>query len=437
MTNLTGSDADSLDAASQPPSNSAAARSDNATAFSDSAAAFSDIVIVGGGLAGASLAQLLGQQTKFSVTLVEAFTLPAEDAPTLAADFDARSTALTAGSLDIYQQLGLLDDLLAESADITLVDVSIRGYLGRTQLKAEEVQRSRLGACIESRRLGRLLLDSVRRQGNTRLLSPHKVTQLVRLDDGYRVVLDDATELRCRLLVVADGARSTTRGLLGIAGHHDDSGEAALTLNVALNGSHQGQSFERFLDSGPLAFLPLPPASDGDAERMTVVWTGKRELIDELMALSGDAFAQRLREQAALLDIDIQTLGKRASHPLVASHSAAQAIPFAVVVGNAAHALHPVAAQGFNLSLRDLDCLVSHLADAANPGDLDVLEAYVAERRLDQAIIGRASRWLPEIFRVRLAPFAHARQLGLVGMALLPGVRRAFTRRAMGTGETR
>lgn len=391
-----------------------------------------DILIVGGGLAGASLALLLCQRTSFSVTLVEAVTLPPADTTPFTPSFDARSSALSQGSLLTYAKLGLLDEILANAASIARVDVSTRGYLGKTELRADEEGVERLGAVIENRRLGRILLNAVRQQPRIQLLFPHKLTTATRLTDGYGVILDDGSELACRLLVVADGAYSKTRELLGIAAHHADSGEAALVLNVALAAGcdHQGVAYERFLDSGPLAFLPQTDA------RMAVVWTGKKAFVDELAALSDDAFLQRLQTQAAPLNIAVSGIGERVHYPLITTHSAAQAIPFAVVVGNAAHTLHPVAAQGFNLTLRDLDCLADCLAAADAPGELALLEQYVQARQTDQALIGRASSLLLEAFRVQFAPFAHARQLGLMALSVLPNLRSRFARRAMGLTAT-
>lgn len=385
-----------------------------------------DILIAGGGLAGASLALLLCRYTDFSVTLVEAapFAKPSNDP--LTPSFDARKLALAASSLATFEQLGLLPQLLAQSADILEVDVSTKGHLGQVRLTSAEMQVPRLGAVIESRRLGRLLLDSVFAEPRIRVLAPERVEQLTRRTDGYEVRLKGGANWHCRLLVVAEGAQSTTRDLLGIAAHHQDTGEAALVLNVAVETAPDGVAFERFLPTGPLAFLPLPE------QRLAVVWAGKQAEVQRLAALDDAAFLAALQTEAEPLGIHIASLGQRAHYPLVTSHSAAQAIPHAVVVGNAAHALHPVAAQGFNLSLRDLDTLAQTLAGASDPGELALLEQYVAARQSDQVSVGLASSGLLSLFRVQFAPFAHARQLGMMAFSLLPGLRRSFTRRAMG-----
>lgn len=387
-----------------------------------------DVLIVGGGLAGASLALLLCHHTDFSVTVVEAADLPLPPIEPLTTSFNARSTALSQGSMLIYQKLGLHDSLMAAAASIMEVDVSTRGYLGQTRMTAAETGVAQLGAVVENRYLGRVLLDALYRQPRIALLSPCQVSGMTRCEDGYQVELNDGQSFFCRLLVAADGARSATREQLGIAAHHQDTGERAVVVNVALadDQPHQGVSYERFLETGPLAFLPLTD------NRMTVVWTGKQAFVNELLALSDDDFLQQLQEQATLLGIKIARLGTRGHYPMILTQAAAQAIPFAVVVGNAAHALHPVAAQGFNLTLRDLDCLARCLEGRAHPGDLAVLEQYVRLREGDQALIREGSNLLLELFKVKFAPVAHARQAGLTGLSLLPGLRKAFARRAMG-----
>jgi 2-octaprenyl-6-methoxyphenol hydroxylase len=364
------------------------------------------------------------------VTLVEAVRLPEADTTPFTPSFDARSSALSQGSLGIYAELGLCDEILANAALIKQVHVSTRGYLGQVQISAGEEGVEQLGAVIENRRLGRILLNAVRAESRINLLFPHKVVAARRLPEGYVVSLEDGQILSCGLLVVADGAQSATRELLGIAAHHEDSGEAALVLNVALTKDpgegRKGCAWERFLDTGPLAFLPQTE------NRMAVIWTGKKTIVDQLAALPDAAFLTRLQEEAELLGIPIATLGERVHYPLVTTHSVAQVIPFAVVVGNAAHTLHPVAAQGFNLTLRDLHCLATCLAGTREPGRLAILEGYVNKREADQVITAQASSLLLDAFRVRFAPFAHARQLGLLAMAALPGVRHQFARKAMG-----
>ncbi len=382
-------------------------------------------LIVGGGMAGAALALLLRHHGAPAVTLVESHALAAGEAPDTPS-FDARSTALSAGSLAILEQLGLQDAVLENAAGIDTVHVSRHGRLGLARLTAEEQNLPRLGAVVENRWFGHVLLRAVEADPAITLRAPASLTGIRRTTDGYEATLDDGEELHTPLLIAADGARSRTRDWLGISARHRDIGHDALIANVGLAEPHRGQAFERFLDEGPLALLPLP------GERMALVWTGPRDDVDRWMALDDNAFLAALRERLGRDMPRLTRVGERARYPLVLSEACAQAVPFAAVVGNAAHTLHPVAGQGFNLTLRDLELLARRVGGDAQPGRLALLEQWAADRRADQSQIGHASRWLPELFRVRQPLFAHSRQLGLLALDLLPTARKNFARRAMG-----
>lgn len=387
-------------------------------------------LIVGGGMAGAALALLLRHHGAPSVTLVESHALAAGEAPDTPS-FDARSTALSAGSLAILDALGLQDAVLENAAGIDTVHVSRRGRLGLARLTAEEQSLPRLGAVVENRWFGHVLLAAVARDPAITLRAPASLAGIRRTTDGYEATLDsfgsgDTETLHTPLLIAADGARSRTRDWLGISARHQDIGHDALIANLGLAEPHRGQAFERFLDEGPLALLPLP------GERMALVWTGPREEVDQWLALDDEAFLAALRQRLGATMPRLERVGERARYPLVLSEACAQAVPFAAVVGNAAHTLHPVAGQGFNLTLRDLELLARRVGGEAQPGRLALLEQWAADRRADQSQIGHASRWLPELFRVRQPLFAHSRQLGLLALDLLPIARKGFARRAMG-----
>lgn len=385
-----------------------------------------DVLIVGGGLAGAALSLLLRRARPLSVTMLEAAPLPGPDVTPFTPSFDARATALAAGSLAILEQVGVLAPLLAEAADILEVHVSRAGRPGVARIRADEEGVPRLGAVTENRRLGRVLLNAVHADDGIRLLAPARTAAVRRVADGYCATLDSGERIHCRLLVVADGARSRTREEIGIGASHEDSGHDALVMNVTPAVHHGGRAFERFMAEGPLALLPM---SD---ERAAVVWTGPRAFVDELAALPDDALLARLERAFGTRLGNFTHAGTRSRYPLVFTRSHAQAIPHAVVVGNAAHTISPVAAQGFNLTLRDLALLAEALKTAPDIGALPVLRAWAEAREHDQALMDRFSRALPGLFRVRFGPLAHARQLGLMAFDLLPGPRSAFARKAMG-----
>jgi|TARA_R110002073_G_scaffold68403_2_gene170024 2-octaprenyl-6-methoxyphenol hydroxylase len=385
-----------------------------------------DIVIIGGGLAGAALALLLRKRRAVSVTLVEAVPLPISNEVPFTPSFDARSTALSAGTLAIFSQLGIVDALLPYAADIDVVHVSRRGRPGFAEISASEENLSRLGAVVENRWLGRVLLNAVRADSGITVIAPDKAVALTRLEAGYKVCLESGTELVCRLLVAADGAESKTRDMLGVGAEHHDTGHAALIANIGLSQPHKGRAYERFVEDGPLAMLPMTD------DRSALIWTGPRARIEHLLALSATDFLAQVQEQFGQRLGTLKSAGERVTYPLILTRTFAQALPHAVIVGNAAHTLHPVAGQGFNLTLRDLHLLADKVCAAPNIGELAPLQAYVDARVSDQALISRVSHWLPSFFRIQTGAVSHLRQLGLIAFDMLPAVRSRFARKAMG-----
>ncbi|ASK36041.1 oxygenase [Alcanivorax sp. N3-2A] len=386
-------------------------------------------LIIGGGMAGALLALLLRHHGAPAVTLVESHALGGGEAPDTPS-FDARSTALSAGSLAVLAELGLLDALLERAAAIGTVHVSRQHRLGLTRIRAAEQGVARLGAVVENRWFGHVLLSALGRDPAIRVRAPARLSGITRAVDGYTATLESdagASEtLHTPLLIAADGAHSQTREWLGIGARHRDLGHDAVIANLALATPHQGIAYERFLDDGPLALLPLPD------QRFALVWTGPREQAAAWMAMDESAFLAALRQRVGADVPALTRVGERQRYPLVLTEACAQAVPFAAVVGNAAHTLHPVAGQGFNLTVRDLALLAERVGGQPDPGRLSRLQHWTAERQRDQALIHRASHWLPEWFRVRQPLFAHSRQLGLLALDLAPSLRKGFARRAMG-----
>lgn len=388
--------------------------------------AHTPVLIVGGGMAGLLLALLMRHHGCPHVTLVEGHAFPDDDQPPQTPSFDARSTALSAGTLAVLEQLSLAQAVLAHAAAIDTVHVSRRSRLGMTRIRADEEHLPQLGAVIENRWLGHILLAAVRQDPAIRLRAPDRLTALQRLPEGYRARFSSGQDMTTDLLVAADGAQSQTRQWLGISARQQDTGHLALIANVALASPHHGVAYERFLNDGPLALLPLP------GKRCSLVWTGPRDTMTPwLSAADADILAalNDIKPAAAPL---LTGIGERQSFALHLSEACAQVVPHAVVVGNAAHTLHPVAGQGFNLTVRDLSQLAHTVGGHPTPGALALLQHFGATRQQDQAMVVNASRWLPEMFRVQQPVFAHSRQLGLVALDILPGLRRRFARRAMG-----
>lgn len=384
------------------------------------------LVIVGGGMAGAMLALLLRRYGAGEVVLVESHPLTLPEAPPLTPSFDARSTALSAGTLAVLDDLGLGEAIREHVAAIGTVHVSRQSRLGLTRMSAQEEGVDQLGAVVENRWLGFVLLGALFRDDGIRVRAPDSLTGIRRLEGAYQVSLGSGETLHTPLLIAADGARSATREWLGISARDHDTGHDALIANLSLASDHDGIAYERFLNDGPLALLPLPD------QRFALVWTGPREQVDQWMTLGEREVLAQLQSRCPADAPRLTGIGERQRYPLVLTEACAQVVPHAVVVGNAAHTLHPVAGQGFNLTVRDLLALAQTVGSSDQPGNLSTLQAYAEKREKDQALISQASRWVPELFRVQQPLFAHSRQLGLVALDILPGLRSGFAKRAMG-----
>lgn len=406
-----------------------------------------DVAIVGGGMAGASLALLLTHHCpQLSVTLLERQPVGGVDAPLNLPSFDTRATAIAAGSLGIFSQLGLWPSLREFAAPIRQVQVSDRGHsLGASLDAGREKAASfdgMLGAVIENAALGPLLYRALK---NTpvQVVDNAEVGAVAMRAPGAELEVSragKAARLQTRLLVVADGAGSALCERLGIATSKVDYQQQALVTTVGLQKDHRGIAFERFTETGPMALLPLPKRAG--MHRAALVWTCEDSGHSSLAALPETEFIQQLQRTFGWRAGRIIRAGKLHHYPLTLSLAREQVRRGVVLVGNSAHFLHPVAGQGFNLTLRDCDGLARTIGRAmaekgpdfahSGPGELDLLEAYWRERQHDQQLTIGFSDKIPPLFASRSLLTSGLRQLGLLGLALTPAGRGAFARQAAG-----
>ncbi|TBU72357.1 2-octaprenyl-6-methoxyphenyl hydroxylase [Pseudomonas daroniae] len=386
-----------------------------------------DLAIIGGGLVGASLALALqGEARKrgWRIALIEPFA-PGEG---YQPSYDARSTALSYGSRLIYAGLGLWPALAEQATAIRQIHVSDRGRFAAARLSAEEEGVPALGYVVENAWLGHCLWQAL----DTEVIQwrcPAHVERMEALPDGYRLTLDDETLIDCSLAVLADGGRSSLREQLGITVQQRPYDQTALIANITPARPHDGEAFERFTESGPLALLPL---SDN---RCALVWTHPSRDAERLLKLDERAFLAQLQEAFGYRLGALRQVGARVPYPLVLVEAAEQVRANLVVLGNAAHSLHPIAGQGFNLSLRDVRALADTvLASSAPLGDLATLQRYASAQAGDQAFTVGFSDQVTRLFSTDQPLLAAGRNLGLLGLELLPPAKRWFARQAMGMG---
>ncbi len=413
-----------------------------------------DVVIAGGGMVGVSLAcALASADASLKLLLVDNFPLPKGDGPpTYHPSFDARATALSSASIEIYQRLGVLPQLQQHAAAIHRIHVSDQGHGGSTLMSAEEQGLDNFGYVVENHWLGAVLLNRLRQFDNIELLTGAPVVGIRPQRDCARVTIDttkleqysaESIEASAQLLVVADGAQSGLRDALGIDAEVRNYQQAAIIANLQTQLPHEGCAFERFTPDGAVALLPLPDLA-GARHRSALVWTLPlgNPLLDSLDDASAEpariaalqaAFGQRLGK--------IERLGKCQAYPLALTVAAESVRNHIVLMGNAAHSLHPIAGQGFNLALRDVAALVHGVARAAQRGesigDLAVLEQYQAAQAQDQELTIGFSDNLVRWFGEAPLPVLAGRSAGLLALDLIAPLKHGFARQAAGLGGRR
>lgn len=385
------------------------------------------IAIIGGGLVGASLALALqagARERQWKIVLIEPYAPGDSYQPS----YDARASALSYGSQLIYQQLGVWSSIAPRAEAIHDIHISDRGRFAATRISATAEQVPALGYVVENAWLGHCLwaaLDS----DIVEWRCPARVEKMRTLDKGYRLYLDDDSSLDCDLAILADGGRSGLREQLGIYAQHTPYGQTALISNISSSLPHQGVAFERFTEAGPMALLPLPE------NRSVLIWTREPNEAQRLYNLADHEFLQELQACFGYRLGALQQVGSRHLYPLSLVQSREQVRAHLVVLGNAAHSLHPVAGQGYNLSLRDsmalAECL---LASPHTPGDLSTLQRYQHMQQFDQDLTIGFSDRVTRLFSNGKPLLAGGRHLGLLGLDLVPAAKHWFARQAMGLG---
>lgn len=387
-----------------------------------------DVVIAGGGMIGTCLAIALAP-LELRVAVVEAVARGAAPHPS----FDDRSTALSRSSQRMFEAMGLWPDVAAASTAIGSIHVSDRGRFGFAHIDAAEQNVEALAFVVVNRVLGDMLRSAVASAERLDWLAPARVTAVNSAPE--EVDVDVATEngnrkLTCSLLVAADGAESRVRDLLGIAASRVAYGQTAVIGNLLPEMAPANRAFERFTGAGTLALLPVAD------ERAAFVWILPTAEASVALELSDAEFLDRLQTLFGYRLGRFRKIGRRASYPLALTRAARLHGRRSVLVGNAAHGLHPVAAQGFNLGMRDVASLCDLLADARfasrDIGGDELLRAYADWRRSDHRKVVYFTDGLVRLFGSRRPALRMLRDLGLLGFDLVPGARSAFARHTMG-----
>jgi 2-octaprenyl-6-methoxyphenol hydroxylase len=390
-----------------------------------------DVLIAGGGAVGSALACALAE-LPLSVTLVEAQEVQRLEQPS----FDARVTALANGSQQILAGLDLWPELKGYTEAIRSIHISERGRFGAARILAAEEHVPALGYTVENQALGRVLWDRLQTAARLTVLAPARVVELRREPDAAVVTVqhrDVAQRLRAKLVVAADGVRSAVRAALGVDSSEHDYGQRAVIFNCSTEAPLDGRAYERFTERGPIALLPLTGG------RGAVIWTLPEGEAERIAELGVDAFRNELQRAFGQRLGRFTRIGERHLYKLARVASGAVHGERAVLIGDAALRLHPVAGQGFNLALRDVATLAEVLADALrssasalDAGDAGLLERYAAWRATDRQRVSSFTHGLIQLFGESTPGVGLGRGLGLMAFDLLPGAKALLARQTMG-----
>ena len=424
----------------------------NSSTESTADANFFDVVISGGGLSGCLVALSLADLKKadgrlLSIAIVEPIkpsNTTNENTPAL---FDDRVLALSHGSASYLKKLGVWQHLSTDACAIEKIDISDQGHYGKARLEAQKQGVSALGYVIEMALIGKAQLKSLSSKSNVQWFTPDRIIDIdwhgaIKKDDiqtntqtdKITVTLDSKQTIQTSLLLACDGANSPCRQLAGINSRQSDYQQVALIANVATKKSHHNKAFERFTSSGPLAMLPLTQLNG--VSRCSLVWTMSPQQSEKILALSEDEFKEQLESAFGSWLGAITLVGKRDVYPLVLLQAEQQTYHRMALVGNASHTIHPIAGQGFNLGLRDVQQLSALIAKSLHEqtdiGCFALLNEYSKIRQVDQNQVIELTDSLVTLFANDLVPLVAGRSMGLKVMNYLSPLKNTLVNKLMG-----
>jgi 2-octaprenyl-6-methoxyphenol hydroxylase len=390
-----------------------------------------DVLIVGGGLVGATLAIALGG-AGLKVCVVDV----ADPIANLDAEFDGRVSAIAMASHRILEALDLWTALDQTAAPILDIRVSDSDSLFFLHYDHRDTSDKAFGYMVENRNLRKALLQKLKALDTVTLLAPTSIASLNRNAHGVEANLATGQKIRARLSVAADGRGSKTRDQAGIKITNWSYNQSAIVCTVNHKKSHDFVANEHFLPAGPFAILPLKGDKEHPGNCSSIVWTERADLSPSIMALEDDAFKVELQKRFGTFLGPINIVGPKWCYPLSLQYSHKTIENRLALIGDAAHAMHPIAGQGLNMGLRDVAALAEVIMDAhrlgLDIGDEIVLERYQRWRRFDNTLMLVMTDGLNRLFSNNIGPIRLARDIGMALVNKTPPLKKIFMRHAMG-----
>lgn len=386
---------------------------------------FTDVAVVGGGPTGLALACALGTDGIDTIVIDRA----APDAAS-SSHVDPRVTAIALGSARFLRAVGAFDAMEAGGQPILRIAVQEARSPFTLRYDHGEVGHEPMGWIVENALIRKALMDRVAALPSVRVWMPSAYVSVAHDADGVSLELADGRTIRARLLVAADGKFSKLRERLGIGARYAPYGQTGIVATLGHSRPHHGLATEHFFPDGPFAVLPMPN------DRSSIVWALDDALAGTIAGLDARTFIAEVDERVGERLGDITLESPVRTFPLVLATVDRFTATRAALVGDAAHGIHPIAGQGWNLALRDAAALAELVGDAArlglDPGHARLLDRYAGWRRVDTAAMVAVTDGINRLFANDLTPLRLARNVGFAAVERLPMAKRFFMRHAMG-----
>jgi 2-octaprenyl-6-methoxyphenol hydroxylase len=387
-----------------------------------------DAVIVGAGMVGASLACAIAP-TGLRIGIIESVTLTNDQQPS----YDDRGITLSPSSKRILEQINVWPQVQAYATPIKKIHISEQGRFGFTHLDAAEAGHNELGNVVVARSLGQALHKQMATFENIELICPAELKHFQRTNFGMTLEITDANGNRtisAGLLVGADGSLSLVRRLAGINTKENDFKQTAIVTNVTTQKPNNSVAYERFTTHGPVALLPI------DKNRSVLVFTVERQDAEHYLNMVDGLFIKEVENQFGRRLGNIEQVGQCRSYPIHFIEALEHYQEYLVLLGNSAHSIHPNAAQGFNLGLRDVaglaECISLGIKKGHAINDISLLENYVKLRHDDQQRVMQFSNRLASSFYNKKPLLSSARNIAMLMLDILPELKTSFVEKTMG-----